>query len=280
MEGPALDPVDLRVPTVRIGVPVSELETRQRELARRLREAGLPGFSSSTPSTCTTTPAGVKMARSSCRRKVRVVLGTPAATDLLASSVEAYDVPCTKQVATMPRTVAAFPSLRAFGETLRERGVSEAPALQLGEIPSSFAARFSKALSGWAFAVTALASSMPSAVKIRLGIGVHGRGRWGPSPHVRSRQAVGGEGVSELDLVAAAEAVSRCEGFAGRVEMSAIRFGAPRRGRFRALWRRLFLLRLRRWWRWPPLSGMGAGFAKVKVNEPVLVDLVPAWLRG
>ena len=45
MEGPALDPVDLLGPDgADWRVPVSELETRQRELARRLREAGLPGI--------------------------------------------------------------------------------------------------------------------------------------------------------------------------------------------------------------------------------------------
>ena len=45
MEGPALDPADLLGPDGEDWrVPVTELETRQRELARRLREAGLPGI--------------------------------------------------------------------------------------------------------------------------------------------------------------------------------------------------------------------------------------------
>ena len=98
--------------------------------------------------------------------------------------------------------------------------MSEALALQLGEIPSSFAARFSKALSGlgvcgdgtgvvhaqresksdWELACMEEAAG----VQVRM---------------FEAVEAVGGEGVSELDLAGRAEAVSRCEGFAGQVEM-------------------------------------------------------------
>ena len=87
---------------------------------------------------------------------------------------------------------------------------------------------------------------------------------------------LGREGISELDLVAAAESVSRSEGFGGQVQMrrfplecnrgvivsgraggvpsffdSAIGGAGPH-----------------------PLAGMGSGFNKIKPNEPVLVDLV------
>ena len=87
---------------------------------------------------------------------------------------------------------------------------------------------------------------------------------------------LGGEGMTELDLVAAAEAISRSEGFGGQVQMrrfplqcnrgvivsgraggvpsffdSAVGGAGPH-----------------------PLAGMGSGFNKIKRNEPVLVDLV------
>ena len=87
---------------------------------------------------------------------------------------------------------------------------------------------------------------------------------------------LGGEDVSELDLVAAAEAISRSEGFGGQVQMrrfplecnrgvivsgraggvpsffdSAVGGAGPH-----------------------PLAGMGSGFNKIKSGDPVLVDLV------
>ena len=89
-------------------------------------------------------------------------------------------------------------------------------------------------------------------------------------------EAIGGEGMSELDLVAAAEAISRSEGFGGNVQMRRYPLQCDRgvivAGRAGGV---------------PsffdsaiggegphPLSGMGAGFNKIKRNEPVLVDLV------
>ena len=89
-------------------------------------------------------------------------------------------------------------------------------------------------------------------------------------------EAVGGEGVSELDLVAAAEAVSRCEGFAGQVEMRRYPLQCDRAvvvsGRSGGV--SSFFDSAVGGVGPHPLSGMGAGFAKVKANEPVLVDLV------
>jgi len=279
MEGPALDPADLLGPDGEDWrVPVTELETRQRELARRLREAGLPGiliqhpidlyyYAGGRQNGALFVPAEgaggagdaggngpVGFVRRSLRRAVHEAGGDDA-----------------------PHEITAFPSLRAFGETLRERGVSEAPALQLGEIPSSFAARFSTALSGlgvcgdgtgvvhaqresksgWELACMEEAAG----VQVRM---------------FEAVEAVGGEGVSELDLVAAAEAVSRCEGFAGQVEMRRYPLQCDRAvvvsGRSGGV--SSFFDSAVGGVGPHPLSGMGAGFAKVKANEPVLVDLV------
>ena len=279
MEGPALNAEDLLGPDGEDWrVPVSELEHRQGELAHRLREAGLPGiliqhpidlyyYAGGRQNGALFVPAegagGSKDAggdgpvgyvRRSLRRAVHEAGGDDA-----------------------PHEITAFPSLRVFAERLRERGVSEAPALQLGEVPSSFATRFSQALSGlgassdgtgvvhaqreskstWELACMEEAAG----VQIRM---------------FEAVEAVGGEGVSELDLVAAAEAVSRSEGFAGQVEMRRYPLQCDRAvvvsGRSGGV--SSFFDSAVGGVGPHPLSGMGAGFAKVKANEPVLVDLV------
>ena len=222
MEGPALDPADLLGPDGEDWrVPVSELEARQGELARRLREAGLPGiliqhpidlyyYAGGRQNGALFVPAegagGSKDAggdgpvgyvRRSLRRAVHEAGGDDA-----------------------PHEITAFPSLRALSETLQARGVTEAPSLQLGEIPSSFATRFTAALSGLGTpgdgtGVVHAQRESKSAWELACmdeAAGVQVR-------MFEAVQAVGGEGVSELDLVAAAEAVSRSEGFAGQVEM-------------------------------------------------------------
>ena len=46
-----------------------------------------------------------------------------------------------------PFIIEPFPRLRLLSETLQSRGVTDAPALQFGELPTTFANRFSNALS-------------------------------------------------------------------------------------------------------------------------------------
>ena len=87
---------------------------------------------------------------------------------------------------------------------------------------------------------------------------------------------LGSEGVTELDLVAAAEAISRSEGFSGQVQMRRFPLQCNRgvivSGRAGGV---------------PSffdsavggsgphsLAGMGSGFNKIKPHEPVLADLV------
>ena len=57
-----------------------------------------------------------------------------------------------------PHLVKAFPRLSTFAETLRGMGVNGAPALQFGEAPGSFTARFASRFLHWVSAVMRPAS--------------------------------------------------------------------------------------------------------------------------
>ena len=91
-------------------------------------------------------------------------------------------------------------------------------------------------------------------------------------------EAVGGEGISELELVAAAEAISRSEGFGGNVHMRRYPLQCDRgvivSGRAGGI--PSFFDSAVGGTGAHPLSGMGSGFRRIKFNEPVLVDLVHA----
>ena len=253
-------------------VPVSELENRLKRLARALRVAALSGAliqhpvdlyyfaggrqdgSLYVPAEGTEGEGPVFFVRRSLER-ARFEAGGDNA----------------------PFKLESFPRLSQFADVLKSRGVSGAPGLQLGELPSIFAQRFASALSslGECKDVTGIVHRLREV-----------KSAWeqeqmthGAEIQTRMFEAVaklGREGISELDLVAAAESVSRSEGFGGQVQMrrfplecnrgvivsgraggvpsffdSAVGGSGPH-----------------------PLAGMGSGFNKIKPNEPVLVDLV------
>lgn len=176
-----------------------------------------------------------------------------------------------------PFIIEPFPRLRLLSETLQSRGVTDAPALQFGELPTTFANRFSNALSSLGTCADATAVIH----RLREVKSAWEQEQMEAAAEVQMRMfdavsRLGGEGMTELDLVAAAEAISRSEGFGGQVQMrrfplqcnrgvivsgraggvpsffdSAVGGAGPH-----------------------PLAGMGSGFNKIKRNEPVLVDLV------
>ena len=176
-----------------------------------------------------------------------------------------------------PFSIEAFPRLRLLSETLQSRGVIDAPALQFGELPTTFANRFSNALS--ALGTCADATSVIHRLREVKSTWEQEQMEAGAEVQIRMFDAVsrlGGEGMTELDLVAAAEAISRSEGFGGQVQMRRFPLQCNRgvivSGRAGGV---------------PsffdsavggvgphPLAGMGSGFNKIKKNEPVLVDLV------
>ncbi|DAC31378.1 MAG TPA: aminopeptidase P family protein [Candidatus Poseidoniaceae archaeon] len=178
-----------------------------------------------------------------------------------------------------PHEVLAFPRMNQFAETLAHRGVKAAPSLQFGEVPKTYSDRFVSAFSelGPCLDVTGL---------------IHGqreiKSKWeqeqmDAAANVQLRmfeavQAVGGEGVTELELVAAAEAVSRSEGFGGHIHMRRFPLSCDRgvivAGRAGGI--PSFFDSAVGGTGAHPLNGMGSGFTRIKANEPVLVDLVHA----
>ena len=261
-------------------VPVAELAARQAKLAEMLAAAGLPGaliqhpvdlyyFAGGRQDGSLFVPAKghggsedaggdgpVAFVRRSLRRATWEAGGDDA-----------------------PHRVVAFPRLSRLAETLQSEGVDQAPALQLSETPGTFSARFASALSalgtcGDATHVIHDQREVKSAWELeQMEVGASVQIRMFEAVH-----AVGGEGVSELDMVAAAEAVSRSEGFGGSVQMRRFPLQCDRgvvvAGRAGGV--PSFFDSAIGGTGPHPMSGMGAGFTRVKKGEPVLVDLVHA----
>ena len=253
-------------------VPVSELENRLKRLARALRVAALSGAliqhpvdlyyfaggrqdgSLYVPAEGTEGEGPVFFVRRSLER-ARFEAGGDNA----------------------PFKLESFPRLSQFADVLKSRGVSGAPGLQLGELPSIFAQRFASALSslGECKDVTGIVHRLREV-----------KSAWeqeqmthGAEIQTRMFEAVaklGREGISELDLVAAAESVSRSEGFGGQVQMRRFPLECNRgvivSGRAGGV--PSFFDSAVGGTGPHPLAGMGSGFNKIKPNEPVLVDLV------
>ena len=253
-------------------VPVSELENRLERLARALRVAALPGAliqhpvdlyyfaggrqdgSLFVPAEGTEGDGSVFFVRRSLER-ARFEAGGDNA----------------------PFQLETFPRLSQFAEVLKSRGVSGAPGLQYGELPSTFAQRFASALSSLGDCKDI--TNIVHRIREVKSPWEQEQMAYGANVQTQMFEAVsqlGREGISELDLVAAAESVSRSEGFGGQVQMrrfplecnrgvivsgraggvpsffdSAVGGAGPH-----------------------PLAGMGSGFNKIKPHEPVLVDLV------
>ena len=259
-------------------VPVSELEQRLNALAAALQASSLPGVLIQHPIDLYYFAGG--------RQDGSMFVPAQAA----GGSIEAggdgpvFYVRRSLQRAqheagddNAPFSIEPFPRLRILSETLQSRGVKEAPALQLGELPTTFANRFSNALSP--LGTCADATSLIHRLREVKSAWEQDQMEAAAEVQMRMFDAVsrlGGEGMTELDLVAAAEAISRSEGFGGQVQMrrfplqcnrgvivsgraggvpsffdSAVGGAGPH-----------------------PLAGMGSGFNKIKRNEPVLVDLV------
>jgi len=259
-------------------VPVSELEQRLNALAAALQASSLPGVLIQHPIDLYYFAGG--------RQDGSMFVPAQAA----GGSIEAggdgpvFYVRRSLQRAqheagddNAPFSIEPFPRLRLLSETLQSRGVKEAPALQLGELPSTFANRFSNALAP--LGTCADATSLIHRLREVKSAWEQDQMEAAAEVQMRMFDAVsrlGGEGMTELDLVAAAEAISRSEGFGGQVQMrrfplqcnrgvivsgraggvpsffdSAVGGAGPH-----------------------PLAGMGSGFNKIKRNEPVLVDLV------
>ena len=209
-------------------VPVSELETRQTRLAEMLHEAGLPGALVQHPVDLYYYAGG----RQDGSLFVPA-MGAGGSEEAGGDGPVAFVRRSLKRAVweaggdDAPHRIEAFPRLSQFADHLRSLGVTDAPSLQLGEAPGSFTARFASALSslgdcGDATGVIHRQREIKSTWEIeQMDIGASVQMRMFEAVH-----AVGGEGMSELDMVAAAEAVSRSEGFEATFRCGAIRCNA------------------------------------------------------
>lgn len=279
MAGPDFDALDLCGPDGEDWrVPPSELEARQSVLGTRLREAGLPGLLLQHPIDLYYYTGGRQDAAFFVPAE-----GAPGSTEAGGDGPVAF-VRRSLHRARLeageddaPHTIRDFPRLSTFASTLAELGVREAPAMQLGEVPASFAARFQSALAnlGTVSDGTAIVHTQRE-VKSTWEVGCMDEAAEVQWRMFEAIETVGGEGASELDLAAAAEAVSRSEGFGGNVQMRRYPLQCDRgvivAGRSGGV--TSFFDSAVGGAGPHPLSGMGAGFRKIKANEPVLVDLV------
>jgi len=176
-----------------------------------------------------------------------------------------------------PFEIQTFPRMKSLVEVLQERGVSKAPALQFGEIPASFIQRFTTTLSplGDCSDATALIHSIRE-IKSNWEVEQMEASALIQAKMFEAVEEKLAEGISELELVAAAEEVSRREGFGGNIQMRSYPLQCDRgvivSGRAGGI--PSFFDSAVGGTGAHPLAGMGSGFSKVKPNEPILVDLV------
>lgn len=261
-------------------VPVAELLARQTRLAELLAEAGLPGALIQHPVDLYYYGGG--------RQDGSLFIpaqGAGGSVEAGGNGPVAFVRRSFKRAVweaggdDAPHMTKPFPRLSTLAEQLRGMGVDEAPALQFGEAPGSFTARFASALASLGDCADATGlihrqREIKSDWEIeQMDIGASVQIRM-----FEAVQAVGGEGVSELDMVAAAEAVSRSEGFGGNIQMRRYPLQCDRgvivAGRAGGI--PSFFDSAVGGTGPHPLSGMGSGFNRVKKGDPVLVDLVHA----
>ena len=241
-------------------VPVSELENRQKELASRLAKQGIEAALIQTP---------VDLYYYTGGRQNASLLVTADGDSRLFVRRSLSRAKHESGGDDSPHTVESFPRMAAFAEE-----IGCIPSMQFGELPHSFANRFASKLdiihdcseiihsqrevkSAWELEMMADAAEVQAAM-------------------FEAVYAVGGEGVTEIELVAAAEAVSRAAGFGGNVQMRRFPLQCDRgvivAGRAGGI--PSFFDSAIGGTGPHPMASMGSGFTKIKANEPVLVDLV------
>ena len=241
-------------------VPVTELESRQKELASRLTEQGLEAALIQTP---------VDLYYYSGGRQNGTLLVTAEGESRLFVRRSLSRAKHESGGDDSPHSIESFPRMATFAE---EIGCN--PAMQFGELPHAFASRFaSKA--GATEDCTQIVHSQRE-VKSEWELEMMAEGANVQMAMFEAVAAVGGEGVPEIELVAAAEAVSRAAGFGGNVQMRRFPLQCDRgvivAGRAGGI--PSFFDSAIGGTGPHPMASMGSGFTRIKANEPVLVDLV------
>jgi Xaa-Pro dipeptidase len=196
-------------------VPVSELAARQHRLSEGLAEAGISGAFIQHPVDLYYYAGG--------RQNASMYIpacGAENSQGVLFVRRSLQRAQFEGGGDDTPHEVLAFPRMAQLVATLRQRGATSAPGLQFGEIPATYSQRFVDVFSelGTCPDVTALIhrqreiksqwemEQMDAAAEVQIRM-------------FEAVETVGGEGISELELVAAAEAISRSEGFGGNLHM-------------------------------------------------------------
>ena len=259
-------------------VPVSELESRIQELSNRLNDAKIPGVLIQNPVDLYYYAGGRQNGAlfiPASNSQASIEQGGKGATFFVRRSVSRAKFEAGGD--DSPILVEKFPSLGIFAEMLSEIGLEEAPGLQFGEIPADLCKKFQSVLAtlGDTSDCTKIIHEQRE-TKSAWEIDMMREGAKVQQQMFDVVEQSISIGATELDIVAAAEAVSRKSGFGGNIQMRRFPLQCDRAvivsGRAGGI---------------PsffdsaiggigphPLSGMGSGFNKLKANQPILVDLV------
>ena len=241
-------------------VPVSELESRQKELAARLSKGGHEAALIQTP---------VDLYYYAGGRQNGTLLVTAEGDSRLFVRRSLARAVHESGDGDSPHSIEKFPRMATFAEQIGCK-----PSMQFGELPHGFASRFASKV-GAEDDCTQIVHSQRE-VKSQWELQMMADGAEIQMSMFEAVAAVGGEGVPEIELVAAAEAVSRAAGFGGNVQMRRFPLQCDRgvivAGRAGGI--PSFFDSAIGGTGPHPMSSMGSGFTTIKANEPVLVDLV------
>ena len=241
-------------------VPVSELQSRQADLASRLNDAGHEAALIQTP---------VDLYYYAGGRQNASLLVTAEGDSRLFVRRSLARAKHESGGNDSPHTVEAFPRMAQFAED-----IGCTPAMQFGELPHGFASHFAKKIGATADCTTIVHAQRE--VKSEWELQMMAEGAEVQLTMFEAVETLGGEGVSEIELVAAAEAVSRAAGFGGNVQMRRFPLQCDRgvivSGRAGGV--PSFFDSAIGGTGPHPMASMGSGFSTIKANEPVLVDLV------
>ena len=259
-------------------VPVSELEHRIELLSKALQEEKIPGVFIQHP---------VDLYYFSGGRQNATLFVPASGSKATAENGGAGPVLMVRRSLSRakyeaggdnsPFEILPFPRMKTLVEFLQQRGVEQAPALQFGELPSNFTSRFTSILAplGTCMDATSVIHRIretKSQWEIQqMKVSAQIQAKMFEAVELKLRL-----GVSELELVAAAEEVSRREGFGGNIQMRRFPLQCDRgvivSGRAGGI--PSFFDSAIGGTGAHPLSGMGSGFSKIQQNQPILVDLV------
>ena len=261
-------------------VPVSELEQRISKLANLLQENNLSGALIQSPVDLYYYAGGRQNGAlfiPATGSKASIDSGGDGSTFFVRRSIKRAEYEAGGTDA--PINIEKFPSLRILAETLANMGAETSPALQKGELPADFHEKFASVLTplGKTADCTQLVHSQRE-VKSSWELAMMREGALVQQAMFDSVRNEISTGKTELELVAAAEAISRESGFGGNIQMRRFPLQCDRAvivsGRAGGI--PSFFDSAIGGTGAHPLAGMGSGFNKVKENQPILVDLVHA----